>query len=122
MASEVLRLEMMPLGVKVLIVNPGGVKTNLAVNSPELKLPPASQYLPNESEIALRAKMDEIRHLSTEADAFAESIVSDVLAHKEGMVWRGAFAFMLRLFYTFLPKTLLVSLSSSDYTCRYLEC
>ena len=110
MASEILRLEMRPLGVKVLTVNSGLVKSNLTRNSPEFKLPPDSLYQSIDRDIAARAKMDDVTQMGTELDIYAESIVRDVLANTEGTVWRGAFASFLRCCHMILPRYLFVGL------------
>ncbi|KAL8692667.1 MAG: hypothetical protein Q9218_002367 [Villophora microphyllina] len=78
MASEILRMELMPLGVKVLTVNSGLVKTNLASNSPVLRLPAMSPYLSIEAEIAEKARMNEIKQFGIEPKVFAESIAKIV--------------------------------------------
>ncbi len=109
MVSEILRLEMMPLGVKVLTVNSGLIKTNLTSNSPAFKLPPDSLYHSIDRNIAARAKMEDVAQYGTEAEIYAESIVGNVLASKEGIIWRGAFASMLRYCYMILPGFLMVS-------------
>lgn len=131
MASEILRLELKPLGVKVLTVNSGLIKTNLTKNSPSFNLPPDSLYASISADVAKRARMEDVALLGTEADVYAESIVRDVLANREGVVWRGAFASMLGWLRMVMPGFLLVSLPplflvdggffegfSSDRECR----
>lgn len=110
MASEILRLEMMPLGVKVLTVNSGLIKSNLTRNSPEFDLPPDSLYRSIRADIAARARMEDVAKSGTEAEIYAEGIVRDVLANAEGTIWRGAYASTLRSFQMVLPTFLLVSL------------
>lgn len=110
MAGEILRLEMRPLGVRVLTVNSGLVKSNLTRNSPELKLPPDSFYRLVERDIAGRARMEDVAKSGTEAGIHAESVVRDVLSGMDGATWRGAFAGTLRYCRIFFPRFLLVSL------------
>ena len=118
MASETLHLEMMPFGVKVLTVNSGLIKSNLARNSLDLELPVDSLYQVINRDIAARARMEELAHLGTEPEIYAESIVRDVLASTDGTVWRGALASFLRYCQMMLPKFLLVSLLLHD--CRFV--
>ncbi len=112
MASETLRLEMEPLGVRVLTVKSGLVNTSLAINLPEFKLPPDSFYRSIEGTIAVRAKMGELAQLGMELQTYAESIVRDVLATTSGAVWRGSFALFLRCLLASLPRYLVVSIQS----------
>ena len=109
-ASEILRLEMKPLGVRVLTVNSGLIKSNLTRNSPAFTLPPDSLYASIRGDVARRARMEDVALSGTEADVYAEAIVRDVLADREGTVWRGAFAETLRWMQIVLPKFVLVSL------------
>ena len=109
MASEIMRMELKPLGVKVLTIISGLVKTNLWKNGPTFKLPPASQYLPIETDVAAAAEMEVIPHLGIEADIFAESIVRDVLRRKHGTVWRGGLIYVFRSLHVLVPSFLRVS-------------
>ncbi|KAL8910995.1 MAG: hypothetical protein Q9171_003764 [Xanthocarpia ochracea] len=106
MASETLRLEMEPLGVKVLTVKSGLVNTRLAMNLPEFKLPRGSFYRSIEGTIAVRAKMGELAQFGMELQIYAESIIRDVLATTSGSVWRGSFALFLRCLLASLPRYL----------------
>lgn len=109
MASEILSLEMKPLGVRVLTVNSGLIKSNLTKNSPTFNLPADSLYESIRGDVAKRARMEDVALSGTEADVYAEGIVRDVLADKEGTVWRGAFASTLKWLQMVLPRSLLVS-------------
>lgn len=110
MTSEMLRMELKPLGVKVLTINSGLVKTNLASNSPVFRLSSTSPYLSIEAEIAEKAKMKEVTQLGMAPDVFAQRLVRDVLRKREGTVWRGGMSFTFRCLHTLLPRSLLVSL------------
>lgn len=98
-----------PLGVKVLTVVTGVVRTNLARNSAEFKLPQESYYQSIAASIGARARLEDAAASGTEAEVYAESIVRGVLAEMDGTVWRGAFATVLQFFHLLLPKSLLVS-------------
>ncbi|CAD6594243.1 MAG: hypothetical protein ASARMPREDX12_008495 [Alectoria sarmentosa] len=54
--TEALRLELTPLGVTVVTVNIGAVRTNTLANDADFKLPTASKYKSIEKEIAGRAR------------------------------------------------------------------
>lgn len=108
-ASEILQLELSPLGVKVLTVNSGLIKSNLTKNSPEFNLPPDSPYRSIRGHVAKRARMEDVALSGTDAEIYAENVVRDVLASREGTIWRGAFAETLRWVKMVVPRFLLVS-------------
>ena len=121
MLSEILRLEMMPLGFKVLTVNSGLIRRNLTRNSTEFRLPPDSLYKSIDGDIEARAKMEDLTRSESEPEVYAESIVRDVLANTEGTIWRGAFASALCCRQMALPKFLLVSLFLHDWKFALCE-
>ena len=53
--------------------------------------------------------MEDVARYGTEAEMYAESVVGNVLAGKEGNIWRGTFASILRYCYMILPGFLMVS-------------
>ena len=106
--GETLRLEMVPFGVQVVTVVTGGVKTNLATNIPDLKLPSASRYLPAEERIVARAK-GEGNQSWMESKEYADKVVGDLLRGVNGMIWRGKMASFVRYASTYMPTFLLVS-------------
>ena len=108
LVSETLRLELAPLGVKVLTVETGAVRSRGQSNLPDLKLPPSSRYLSIEKTIAARARgEDGIDRMETRV--YAAQVVSDVLNGSHGRIWRGGTALLVRWVLAFLPAFLLVS-------------
>ena len=105
---------MAPLGVRVLTVNSGAVQSNLGLNSPEFKLPAKSWYRSIEGTIAMRARTSGAAGSGMETAAYADQFLRDVLSNAEGMVWRGAWATLLRCFLLLLPRHLMVSLTFSE--------
>ncbi|KAK9428985.1 hypothetical protein V1505DRAFT_314633 [Lipomyces doorenjongii] len=104
--SETLRLEMAPLGVKVLTVVTGTVDSNFFVNTPEYKLPSTSRYMPVEKSIVARARGKDIQS-GMNKEKYADSVVNDVLRGVNGKVWRGKLASIVRYASTYLPTFVL---------------
>jgi 1-acylglycerone phosphate reductase len=107
--SEVLRLEMKPLGVKVVTVITGAIETNLFVNGPEHRLPDDSRYKAAEKEIALRATGRDVTQRSKCTD-FARDLVKDILQGSSGKVYRGAMASSVHFASIYMPTSVLVRL------------
>ncbi|KAF2794534.1 NAD(P)-binding protein, partial [Melanomma pulvis-pyrius CBS 109.77] len=110
LVSETLRAELKPLGVRVLYVTTGNVRSNWFNNVPAFELPRASLYAPIVKEIAIRAR-GEMDVPWMEARVYADRVVGDVLAGREGRVFRGATASILGWGVAWLPGWLLVSLA-----------
>lgn len=100
-ASEVLRLEMAPLGVRVLTLLTGGVATNFLSNTPNLKLPSNSYY--RSIEDIILQKPEEIAY-SVSPEAFAKDVVRQVRNQTTGQYWIGGGASMARLMVWLLPQ------------------
>lgn len=111
--SETLRLEMAPLGVKVLTVITGIIKTNIAVNNGASgsTLPPDSYYLPAQKQIAERTEGADV-HSHMKADEYASRVVGDILGGSTGRIWRGNIATTVRLM-SHMPAFLIVGAISS---------
>ena len=107
MISETLQLELAPLGVKVVTVVTGAIDTLLLPNAPPFSLPPSSQYKSIEKEIAARTRGEDGTP-RTNAAAFAEKVVGDVLGKNGGTVWRGSMASVI-WWAGWFPSTWLVS-------------
>lgn len=105
--TETLRLELSPLGVNVISVETGGVKSNGHCNLPPVKLPPRSNYLPLEKLMAASARGDD-NYAQTETKIYAEKVVKDVLRGKKGRIWRGKAAGLIR-WSNWLPVWVMVS-------------
>jgi 1-acylglycerone phosphate reductase len=110
--SETLRLEMAPLGVRVLTVVTGIVKTNIAANGASRILSPDSYYLPAQKQIAERAEGADVQsHMNV--DEYASRVVGDILGGSTGRIWRGKMATMVRLVSMYMPAFLVVCPPSS---------
>ncbi|MCJ1404230.1 hypothetical protein MMC11_007455 [Xylographa trunciseda] len=83
-ASETLRLEMMPLGIRVLTVNAGFVKSNLIQNSSNFHLPQDSKYGVRKEEIAARARMEDVASTETKTEDFARRLVRHIIGNAQG--------------------------------------
>ncbi|KAB5532511.1 oxidoreductase [Coniochaeta sp. 2T2.1] len=103
--SDTLRLELSAFGVKVLVVLPAAVETNMN-NARTL----ASATLPKEGSIFKPAEKHIAKATIYErmsVDKFSEKVVGDILSGKTGWTWRGAFATRCWLIMRFLPQAAL---------------
>ena len=94
-ASETLRLELSPLGVRVVTAMVGSVSTHFHDNNPSCELPANSLYKPVESYIADTDK-GKLSPPGTDVCVFAQQLVKDILGGKKGQVWRGKMASMTK--------------------------
>ena len=107
-ASETLRLELVPFGVKVMLVITGAVDSNIYTNAPEHRLPSASLYMPFERSFTARTKdVDVWSH--TRTGDYAEQVVSDALGGANGRLWRGRLSWIVHFISNYLPASVLVS-------------
>ncbi|KAK3333413.1 oxidoreductase [Cercophora scortea] len=111
---EGLRLELKPFGVKVVTVITGGVESNLFANAPEHHLPAGSRYAVAEKEIGGRATGNGVGAQTISREAYARSLVGDVLQGVTGKVYRGKMATLVRLVTSLLPTSLIDTLSMSN--------
>ncbi|KAE9379778.1 oxidoreductase [Stipitochalara longipes BDJ] len=95
MFGEVLRLEMEPLGVKVLTVITGSVKTNINVTGSGFEKSEGSRYHAIEGNIENIAYGKGVPNQMT-ADEYAERVVGDILGGASGKIWRGGNATLVR--------------------------
>ena len=119
--TQILRLELAPLGVRTVCLMMGGVKTRFADNTGGIKVPAGSLYEPIAARAEARRK--EADTWGQEADVFAREVVDDIMKGKEGDVWRGG---MARFVYwtTWLPGWVVVSFVflSFCFFCRWVSC
>jgi len=97
MFDEVLRIEMVPLGVKVLTIVTGSVKTNINVNGSGFEPKPESKYASIESNINNLAHGNDIPNQMS-AEVYAEKVVNDILGGAKGKIWRGGNSTIVRVF------------------------
>ncbi|RYP07569.1 hypothetical protein DL765_009119 [Monosporascus sp. GIB2] len=110
MMSETLRLELLPLGVRVISLITGAVDTNIMKTSPKDTLPDTSYYKFKEAETAiskLTSGNDGVKR--TPREVFAKQVVGDILVGTTGKIWRGQIAFMVSILSKFMPASVLDS-------------
>ncbi|KAI6037510.1 hypothetical protein EDC04DRAFT_2571235 [Pisolithus marmoratus] len=78
--TEGLSMELKPFGIKVMLVAPGGVKSNISANQAlTFKLPPTSHYVEYEERLIERMNLAAHKD-SMPTDAFAREVVANALA------------------------------------------
>ncbi|KAH7025013.1 short chain dehydrogenase [Microdochium trichocladiopsis] len=113
MMCEVLRLELEPLGVQVVDIKTGGVKTNFHSNqlgdSRDPTLVPGSLYETARKEIEAHMGGKELREGAVEVDVYATKVVADLLGGKRAprFVWQGAGSRLLWMSLTFFPSSVM---------------
>ncbi|KAJ0414655.1 hypothetical protein BJY00DRAFT_320821 [Aspergillus carlsbadensis] len=90
--SEILRLEMAPLGVKVVTVMSGVVRTNVFANNPEPEIPEDSLWKPAQREVTDNGTGTAQRTFSVSPEEFAKSVVDSVLGGSNGQIWKRGMA------------------------------
>ncbi|KAL4875004.1 putative short-chain dehydrogenases/reductase [Aspergillus karnatakaensis] len=102
--SETLRLELAPLGVRVVTVILGGVETqgNNPANIPDLELPGSSHYR-EIIDIIDRHKKTQVHQNKQNIETAARNIVGDVLSGKGWFIRRGMASTTSWVCNTFLP-------------------
>ena len=106
--SETLRLELAPLGVKVVSVETGAVRSRGQTKLPQLKLPQESYYRNVEEDIVKRSRgEDGFRRMNTKV--YADRVVQDILGGASGLVWRGSQATTIKWSSALLPTFMMVS-------------
>ncbi|EOA91064.1 uncharacterized protein SETTUDRAFT_175095 [Exserohilum turcica Et28A] len=106
--SDTLRVELAPLGVRVITVATGGVKSNIART--ERSLPPGSYMQPLAAEYQRRLKHSQ--ELGMDTKQYARSCVNKVLAgdglfRKTRWIWEGKMSWIVWFAWTYLPTAVL---------------
>ncbi|KAJ4302873.1 NADPH-dependent 1-acyl dihydroxyacetone phosphate reductase [Kalmusia sp. IMI 367209] len=102
MYSETLRIELAPLGVKVVTLAAGNVTSNMISNgAPPAQLPADSFYKPIEKDIA---NAEEFTNMPT--SQFANEVATEVLDGASGKVFKGANSTLVKWLVPFLPQFL----------------
>ncbi|KAF2463806.1 oxidoreductase [Lindgomyces ingoldianus] len=103
MTSESLRAEVGSLGVRVLSVTPGFVGSNWFNNVPNFKLSDESLYKPIAKQIETRVKgLNNSKNM--DARVYADRVVRDILAGKQGRVYSGEKATLVAFVLAWLPQ------------------
>lgn len=105
MISESLRIELEPLGVRVLTVMLGQVSTQMYANSPLFQLPEGSPYEKIAETIA-RSSRGELNLNNEPAELTARNLVRDTISGRRGQIWRGGLAGTVYLTLWLLPTRL----------------
>lgn len=105
MMSETMRIELEPLGVRVMTVMLGQVSTQMYANTPTFKLPEGSPYEKIASTITQSSK-GELNHNNQPVDVVARRLVHDTISGRRGQIWRGGLASTVYLAMWLLPKWL----------------
>ncbi|KAK3293831.1 uncharacterized protein B0H64DRAFT_342907 [Chaetomium fimeti] len=101
--SEIMRLELEPLGVRVVTAMCGSVDTPI-FNRPggQMNLPKTSHYYDVQETATKERTSHQGESMST--DVFCEQIIGDILGGAKGQVWRGTFAGLVRFASTWFPQ------------------
>ena len=119
--SETLRIELEPLGVRVVTAMVGEVDTNVYANGnagKPLKLPPTSYYRSIEDIIAKQSQ-GLLADANESPAVTARNLVRDVLGTTSGQVWRGGNAGKAKVASWLFPTVLVSSLMTA--LCRFFR-
>ncbi|TLD05990.1 uncharacterized protein PgNI_08780 [Pyricularia grisea] len=108
MLSETLRLELRPLGVRVVSLVTGAVNTNITASASRTELRDGSPYKVKSVEDAIQkltSGKDGIKR--TPADEFARKVVEDILGGVSGRIWRGQMAGVTSIATKMVPSSIL---------------
>jgi hypothetical protein len=111
--GSTLRLELEPLGVKVITEITGIVRSNFFANQPPFILPSNSMYQFLEGSIANVAKGEDLPPSVMSAGEYAERLVKKVLGGKTGNTYTGSLAWSVK-WVPFFPGWILVSLNAGN--------
>ncbi|RAL13417.1 SDR family oxidoreductase [Aspergillus homomorphus CBS 101889] len=103
--GETLRLELAPFGVRVVTIMSGVVGTNIFTRHPELNFE-GSMYEPATEGIRKMAAGAKIKDPMAPSE-YAAKVVDDLLAGKNGLVWRGRAASIGWFLTTWMPQWVL---------------
>ncbi|KAH8689873.1 oxidoreductase [Talaromyces proteolyticus] len=90
MLTANLKLELEPLGAKVVLLKTGNIATNWFDSVPQVtSLPSSSYYRSIEEQVKIRAQ-GKHPYPKMDANEYAKRVVGDVLGGKKAVIWRGA--------------------------------
>ncbi|KAH0377665.1 hypothetical protein KCU92_g9112, partial [Aureobasidium melanogenum] len=90
--SETLRIEMQPLGVRVITAMVGEVETKIYANGGVSPTLPATSFYISIKDIIFKQGMGQLQAENEDPEVTAENLVKDVLSGRNGHVWRGGVA------------------------------
>lgn len=105
MISESLRIELEPLGVRVLTIILGQVSTQMYANTPVFHLPEGSPYEKIADTIAIQSRGD-LNFNNEPVEVVARNLVRDAIGGRSGKIWRGGLAGTVCLTQWLLPTRL----------------
>lgn len=105
-AGECWRLELAPLGVRVITLITGGVTTKFLENIQPITLPDASYY---HSVKDIIEKQPEEVPFGVSPEAFGKDVLHYVERDTTGTVWIGGASCIARIVYALFPQAALVS-------------
>jgi 1-acylglycerone phosphate reductase len=110
MASDTMRLELRPLGVKVMTAMVGMVESKFHDNLAEVEVKEDSLYKPAERWIKLSATPGQgnMSQYEMPIEKFSTKLAEDIIAGKSGRVWRGGFSTTSAILKWILPSFVLV--------------
>ncbi|KXT09906.1 hypothetical protein AC579_9496 [Pseudocercospora musae] len=107
--GEVMRLEMKPLGVRVVSVVTGVVASNFHDKQQFPELPASSYYRPIWEFLKERATGKQIEKDAMDADEYARKVVRLVDRGANGKIYVGGLAYLLKWVVWWLPSAIVVS-------------
>ena len=109
--SDTLRAELTPFGVGVVTLMVGTVQTPFYAQQTDFDLPEGSRYAPARAEMVRWGTGAAVTNACS-VDAFAESVVDDIVGPAAGRhVWKGPNSSLIWFLSSFVPGWLVVSLS-----------
>ncbi|KAA8618456.1 DltE Short-chain dehydrogenase of various substrate specificities [Pyrenophora tritici-repentis] len=120
--SDTLRVELAPLGVRVITVVTGGVISNIARN--DRKLPLGSLMAPLAAEYERRLKHSQELGMNTRQYASScvkQVIAGDGLLSKKRWIWEGKMSWLVWFAWTFLPTSVLDYYFTSQFNLNKLR-
>jgi len=111
--SETLRLELEPLGVRVVTVMCGSADTPMfGKPGGKMELPETSHYY-NVQDAAYKERMDH-QSKATKVEVLADKLVKDILSGAKGLIWHGAFASLVRFITWAFPTSYVDKLVNAE--------
>ncbi|KAF7556353.1 hypothetical protein G7046_g6321 [Stylonectria norvegica] len=113
--ADNMRIELEPLGVKVITVVAGTVNTNLVTNQAHSKLPESSRYFPIKAKVEYILDGNELTKGAMDPKLFAEKVADNaVKGNPTARHWLGTSASLIWVMTTFFKHTFLDGKLSKD--------
>lgn len=112
--SETLRIEMQPLGVRVITAMIGEVETQIYKKASTPPSLPKSSYYTSIKNLILQQGTGQMQKENEKAEITAKNLVKDVLSGRDGHVWRGGVAGRAKYASWLMPERLFERLLHSS--------